>query len=101
MAIGDLEIRMAHLEGAYEQLNERVGALDADIRGLRDDVAGIRAGVVGVQAAVAAVRADLVRVPTDGVTRTNARNSCRAWTGSSSGCSDCWSSRSSYRSRGR
>lgn len=24
MAIGNLEIRMAHLEGAYEQINERL-----------------------------------------------------------------------------
>jgi hypothetical protein len=78
MAIGNLEIRMAHLEGAYEQINERLGALDQYIRELQNDVAGIRTDVAGVRADVAGMRADvaggqarLVSVFADGVTRTN------------------------------
>jgi hypothetical protein len=36
MAIGNLEIRMAHLEGAYEQIHKRLGAIEQDVRGLWD-----------------------------------------------------------------
>jgi len=78
MAIGDLEIRMAHVEGAYEQINERLGALDQDIRELQNDVAGVRVDVAGVRADVAGIRAELGGVQAglggvlaDGVTRTN------------------------------
>jgi hypothetical protein len=47
MATGDLEIRMAHLGGADEQIDERLGALQG----------GVQAGLLDVLA--------------DGVTRTN------------------------------
>jgi hypothetical protein len=33
---------MAHLEGAYEQINERLSELQADVHGLRADNAEIR-----------------------------------------------------------
>jgi hypothetical protein len=38
MAIGNLEIRMAHLEGAYEQIEKRLGTVETDVRGLRTDL---------------------------------------------------------------
>ena len=38
MAIGNLEIRMAHLEGAYEQIDKRLGAIETDVRALRTDL---------------------------------------------------------------
>ena len=71
MAIGDLEIRMAHVEGAYEQINERLGALDQDIRELQNDVAGVRVDVAGIRADLGGVQAGLLGVLADGVTRTN------------------------------
>jgi signal transduction histidine kinase len=40
MAIDALEIRMARLEGAYEQMNERLAAIDA---GLSSGLSSIRA----------------------------------------------------------
>lgn len=42
MAIGNLKIRMAHLEGAYEQINHRLGTIEQDVRGLRAEVSGMR-----------------------------------------------------------
>lgn len=67
MAIGNLEIRMAHLEGAYEQINHRLGTIEQDLRGLRADVregiGGLRAengtAMGGLRAEMAGVRRDL------------------------------------------
>jgi hypothetical protein len=42
IVIGNLEIRMAHLEGAYEQINHRLGAMGEDLRGLRAEAGGLR-----------------------------------------------------------
>ena len=42
MATGNLEIRMAHLEGADEQINHRLGTVEQDVRGLRAEVSGMR-----------------------------------------------------------
>ncbi|HEV2284263.1 MAG TPA: hypothetical protein VGX75_17895 [bacterium] len=38
MAIGNLEIRMAHFEGAYEQIDKRLGTIETDVRALRTDL---------------------------------------------------------------
>lgn len=38
MAVKNLEIRMAHLEGAYEQIDKRLGTIETDVRGLRTDL---------------------------------------------------------------
>jgi tetrahydromethanopterin S-methyltransferase subunit G len=32
-----LEVRMAHLEGAYEQVDRRLGAMEGEIRSLRGE----------------------------------------------------------------
>lgn len=38
MAADSLEVRMAHLEGAYEQIDRRLGAVEAGIQALRVEV---------------------------------------------------------------
>lgn len=47
MAIRNLEIRMAHLEGACEQIDRRLGTIETDMRGLRADLVS---GVDGLRA---------------------------------------------------
>ena len=37
MAGDALEVRIAHLEGAYEQIDKRLGAIDDDVRELRGE----------------------------------------------------------------
>lgn len=74
MAIGNLEIRMAHLEGGYEQINHRLGTIEQDLRGLREEIGGLRAevreeigglraengtAIGGLRAKVAGMRRDL------------------------------------------
>lgn len=55
MAIDSLDIRMARLEGAYAQINERLGSLEnrlvAEIGGLRSEV---RADIDGLRSEVGA-----------------------------------------------
>lgn len=38
MVADALGVRMAHLEGAFEQIDKRLGSLEAEVRGLRRDV---------------------------------------------------------------
>jgi tetrahydromethanopterin S-methyltransferase subunit G len=38
MATAALAVRIAHLEGAYEQIDKRLGVIEGDIRGLRGEV---------------------------------------------------------------
>lgn len=38
MAASPLEVRIAHLEGAYEQVDKRLGTIEGDIRGLRGEI---------------------------------------------------------------
>jgi hypothetical protein len=38
MAVDALGIRMAHLEGAYEQIDKRLGSLQEEVRDLRRDL---------------------------------------------------------------
>lgn len=45
MAAEPLEIRMARLEGAYQQINERLNDLRLEIHGLRAEVRGEIAAV--------------------------------------------------------
>jgi hypothetical protein len=59
---------MAHLEGAYEQINERLGMLEADVREVRSEVAGVRTAVAGVRSEVAGLRSEFLPVLAD---RTN------------------------------
>jgi chaperonin cofactor prefoldin len=42
MAAEPLEVRMARLEGAYEQINKRLDAIEADIRELRSSLESLR-----------------------------------------------------------
>jgi chaperonin cofactor prefoldin len=42
MAAEPLEVRMARLEGAYEQINKRLEAIEADIRELRSSLETLR-----------------------------------------------------------
>jgi chaperonin cofactor prefoldin len=42
MAAEPLEVRMARLEGAYEQINKRLEAIEADIRELRSSLDSLR-----------------------------------------------------------
>jgi len=42
MAAEPLEVRMARLEGAYEQINKRLEAIEADIRELRSSLESLR-----------------------------------------------------------
>ena len=38
MGADALEVRIAHLEGAYEQIDKRLGAIDGDVRELRGEL---------------------------------------------------------------
>jgi tetrahydromethanopterin S-methyltransferase subunit G len=38
MAADALAVRIAHLEGAYEQIDKRLGVIEGDIRGLRGEI---------------------------------------------------------------
>ncbi len=38
MAADALAVRIAHLEGAYEQIDKRLGVIEGDIRGFRGEV---------------------------------------------------------------
>jgi chromosome segregation ATPase len=42
MAADALEVRIAHLEGAYEQIDKRLGAIEGDVRELRSSIASLR-----------------------------------------------------------
>ena len=42
MAADALEVRIAHLEGAYEQIDKRLGAIEGDVRELRNSIASLR-----------------------------------------------------------
>jgi hypothetical protein len=42
VAADALEIRIAHLEGACEQIDRRLGAVEAGIQSLRSEVQGLR-----------------------------------------------------------
>lgn len=67
MAIEALEVRMARLEGAYEQSNERLGGVEREIAAFRMDlkseVAGLRTElkteIAGVRSDIAGLRSDL------------------------------------------
>jgi len=37
-----LEVRIAHLEGAYEQIDKRLGAVESGISQLRQEIAQLR-----------------------------------------------------------
>lgn len=52
MAVGNLEIRMAHLEGAYKQVSARLGTIEEDLRGVRTEIAGLRRDIAGEIAGV-------------------------------------------------
>jgi len=43
MAADALEIRIARLEGAYEQIDKRLGSIESDIRDLRTEIHGLAA----------------------------------------------------------
>jgi len=42
MTADALEVRIAHLEGAYEQIDKRLGAIEGGVRELRNSIASLR-----------------------------------------------------------
>ena len=42
MAADALDVRIAHLEGAYEQIDRRLGSLEGQTQGLRGDMNALR-----------------------------------------------------------
>ncbi len=64
MAVGNLEIRMAHLEGAYEQIDKRLGTIETDVRALRTDLVsrtdGLASRVDGINGGINTLRSELI-----------------------------------------
>ena len=58
-----LEERVSRLEGAFEQMNERLGSIESSIGGLRQEIAGVRqdmnVSVAGLHGAMADLRNEL------------------------------------------
>jgi chromosome segregation ATPase len=69
-----LEIRMARLEGAYEQINERLAGverelsafraefkaeLNAEIGGVRSEIGGVRSEIGGVRSEIGGLRSEI------------------------------------------
>ncbi len=63
MAADALEVRMARLEGSYEQLDKRLGDLAADLHALRaefrTEIQSVRAEIQGVRGEIQAVRGEI------------------------------------------
>lgn len=63
MATDALEIRMARLEGAYEQINVRLAGVEREIGGLRSEMkaesATVRSEFATVRSELAALRVEL------------------------------------------
>lgn len=53
MATDALDIRMARLEGAYQQINERLGAIE---QRLTSEISGVRSEIVSLRSDVGSVR---------------------------------------------
>lgn len=47
-----LELRMSHLEGAYEQVNHRLGSLDLQMAGIGQEMTLLRQDVLSLNAAL-------------------------------------------------
>ena len=47
MAADALEVRMARLEGAYEQIDKRLGSVEGQIRDLRAEMHALRTEIRG------------------------------------------------------
>lgn len=58
MAIEALEIRMARLEGAYEQINERLGSVERELGGLRVE---LKAEIEAMRSAITSEIGDIRR----------------------------------------
>jgi len=70
MAIEALEVRMARLEGGYEQINERLGAIEqrltseigalrAEIASLRPDIASLRSDITSLRSESTSLRSEI------------------------------------------
>ena len=63
MAIEALEIRMAKLEGGYEQINERLGTIEqrltSEIGALRGDITSLRSDMTSLRSEMS-TRSDVV-----------------------------------------
>ncbi|HEV2359777.1 MAG TPA: hypothetical protein VGZ23_19480 [bacterium] len=47
MAADAFDVRMAHLEGAYEQIDKRLGALEGQIHALRGEIRDLHTEIHG------------------------------------------------------
>ncbi len=63
MAAESLEIRMARLEGAYEQVDKRLGSIESGLRDLRAEMVGefanVRGELTGVRGEFASLRQEI------------------------------------------
>jgi hypothetical protein len=57
MATDALDIRMARLEGAYEQINERLGTIESTLASVRTEISSLR---IEGKSDLASVRAEIV-----------------------------------------
>lgn len=57
MAMSPMEIRMAHLEGAYEQINVRLGGIEARLGRLEDKLDD---RIEGVRGEISGLRSELI-----------------------------------------
>lgn len=64
MATDSLEVRIAHLEGAYEQIDRRLGAVEAGLQALRaevrEEIQHLRTEIQGLRSEVHSTRAELL-----------------------------------------
>jgi len=63
MAIEALEVRMARLEGGYEQINERLGAIEqrltSEIGALRVEIASLRPDITSLRSESTSLRSEM------------------------------------------
>jgi predicted nucleic acid-binding Zn-ribbon protein len=64
MAADALDVRIAHLEGAYEQIDKRLGAVEAAVQAVRGEIqlfrAEVRAEIQSVRTELHAMRTELL-----------------------------------------
>lgn len=62
MAADALDIRMARLEGAYQQINERLGGIDGGLASIRSEISALRtegkSDFAGLRSEISALRTE-------------------------------------------